>query len=776
MRHEARVSFPRASLFLLLSVAFCWGASPLEADAESCRLELRVGISSAESGTDLVVRPQFLPAGSETSIEDVRPAPEPLEELLIPASEGMAGASLALYLEPELWQIGLDAPGYWAPAIAIPETCLSEPVAIDFELLPTGSIVAELEPGFDSPIRASFGLAPTSDPRREEGLPLEAGKRYSTPCGREENEENPPRTRMICEVPAGRFDLKLEAGDFAPHYLWDSSIVAGQTMDLGRLVFVEGASLVGWIEIAEVAESAAADDSPIRGESGSEEVSTRLRLSPQLTGWIEDPVQRKRLESRAYSVTANSRGFFQFRGLPEGVFELSAQRPGYLSNELEEIRIEAAQEHALESPILLEPPIGVEVFIDPPTNPRGQPWLLELMAPLARSQVMKVLTRSAADSAGYWQYRGVSAGPHTLGIFDQEGSHWWQGRIEAHREMSPVFVEIGAVEVRGQVHWKGEPVRTSIVFGTRQRRPHVRVESNSEGEFRTVLPRAGTWRLEVEVDGHSVVLDDVEVEAAPGKAFAWVDIPIPATEIAVEVTKDGLPAVGVSVILRDLEKDQRGASSFVEDEGEVTFRGLPPGKYAVIALNRAEESAPVNIELEEDEDYPPVRIELRAKTRVSGNIVHQGMGVVGARVFLFPALSTDPMTLHGEGVSDPTGAFEVAIPPGTQVVDAVSVATGFGTVIERRVLPEDRDLGIALASEKGDILLQSPEYLGHVLHHAGAAVPLARLLTSLALPDPEGRGLLLGSMRPGSYSLCPGAEPSPDCLSGNLAPSGVLAF
>ena len=80
---------------------------------------------------------------------------------------------------------------------------------------------------------------------------------------------------FLCEVPAGRLDLRVRARGFLSHYRWAVAVEPARTFPFGNLKLRRGASVSGWV--------ATSDGSPISS-------SARASLAPRAAGPAGSPV------------------------------------------------------------------------------------------------------------------------------------------------------------------------------------------------------------------------------------------------------------------------------------------------------------------------------------------------------------------------------------------------------------------------------------------------------------------------------------------------------
>lgn len=659
------------------------------------------------------------------------------------------------------WNIDVIADGYWAASLVVPENLScggSDGTQLQTVLRRVGRVEGSLTRKPESlklgrSLEIQFETSPGSARGRttNDEQPISRDK---NPCAMEEE-------RFVCNVPAGALDLRLEADGFRPWYFWDQVVSSEKSLDLGLLRLQRGSCLAGWVEL----------------DGQIDDPAAAVTLVPQVTGWIEDPAQRRRLGTQEFETLVNDRGFFQLTGLGPGVFSLTAVGEGFAPRTVEEIEIGQDQELFLGEPIVLRPPQELSVFIDPPQDPNGHPWLVELSTPKSRSRVVGIKERSPADLTGRWAASGLSTGSYFLEVLDRQDNRWMREKIEIREEgQSPVFFKLESVEVRGVILRGGEPVETSLVFGSRYRRPNVRLHSDEEGEFRGILPRQGEWALEVGVEGGDHQnLPDVEVLRHKGEDAAYLTIEIPDTAVAVKVTRGG-NAAGAQLLIRSVDTGQAVTSRRVDESGELTVRGLAPGKYSIRAFRKGESSEPEIVDAKEAQAASELSLELVRESRFEGRVSYLGTGVAGARIFLFPAAS-DGLSWNREGVTDALGRFDIEYNAAVADLDVLVLAAGLGSRLARF-----RTGGgvseITLSPSRGTLVINNGALFDHSLIHHQAAIPIQSLIAPLLSagfePLREGIGLVLESLSPGPYFLCPSGAVTAECKGGEVVEGGEL--
>ena len=658
------------------------------------------------------------------------------------------------------WHLTLTADGYWASPVDFEPARSAGQVRM--RLIPTGRLVGRaVSPGPES-MPAALNLLLESSPsgREQEQVSVE---RAGFSCPIADNS-------WACEIPSGRWDLRLAVEGYVPHYRWGVEIQSAQETSLGELRFQEGASLAGWIEVE-------------GGEPGA--TPAEVELKPQVTGFQDDAGERRRFSTLAAHAKADERGFFQLTDLAPGGYTLSVSKPGFASEQIHSIVLSEGSELRLGSPVVLSPPATLEVFLEPPVDPPGQPWEVVLIQPQPSSHVAKTVERSAASLEGHWRRADLERGTYRLEVRDARGSSWLAREIEVEPAMSPLFLQLEALPIKGSVSIGDEPLETTLVFGTLQRRPNIRIASDEEGHFEGYLPHGGTWLVELLDEGSQLTrtIEPVEVRRRPGKTYAEFDISLPDTRLTGEVVQDDEPVADALVLVLQQDQDRKGKSAThrTSSEGKFELRGISPGEHYVSAyLGHFDPASDwVRVDLQAGRS-PHVRLELRGKVELTGRVISSSGGVPGALVIANPAV---PFGWPDKTVTSADGTFTLEVSENASAVNLMVLAAGFGFDLQRVTPDHGRNspVVILLEASSGSLVVSDPRIFGHTLHRKGGAVPLADLRPILRQADrivsnplPTG-GFAYLHFAPGEYALCPGTELREDlCSFGELPPYGEL--
>lgn len=653
------------------------------------------------------------------------------------------------------WRLLAEAPGYWSP-----EVLLQPRSPVKLTLWQTGRlggrIVAPPDAGKLEEIEVRFQSAPGPSrpeiPRSTRRCPVREG-------------------RWECELPAGLLDLRVQAEGFVPRYLWGVEVSRERLRDAGRLDLVRGGSVVGWVVVEGRPELA--------GAKPLIELQPRMLLNPGSRAAAE------RIRTTALTAQPTERGFFQVTGVPPGELAVTARLEGFVAAR-GSATVFADRETELPEPITLHRPLAFEVRLQPPLDPYGHPWRIELLEPVSL-QSYRPAAMGQAEASGVWSKEGLDPGPYLLFVKDFAGSYWSRERIEVSPERTALDLEIGLVGVAGRITLGDEPLSATLWFQNPKGGERIRADSDERGRFEGYLTREGEWSVDLEwPDGSVQALEPVEVTLPPGSRTARLDLRVANTRLTVRVRREkGGAAPGAEVILLSSpERRRREAQAVSDGEGEVVFRGLSPGVLHLYAESADSTSDWVVHRLSEGEEGETVELVLREKVRLSGKVAAAQGPVAGALITLFPASAEGSRAWQVKGVSEADGRFQVLVDRSAKFASLAVFAPGFAA----RILPApsnwspEREITIPVSQEGGDLLVHT-ESLGdwvarrsHLIH-AGAALPLLNFIHDGRAVPREGGWHALPAMEPGSYTLCPEWQSPPgDCATGHLNAGGELSL
>ncbi|HKV09963.1 MAG TPA: carboxypeptidase-like regulatory domain-containing protein [Thermoanaerobaculia bacterium] len=664
------------------------------------------------------------------------------------------------------WRLEAQAEGFWAEEQIVLPGKIGQDV-IRLRLFPTGVLKARIEPprGESPPTSLAVRLQPAPGTGGKTGLPKEA----TLSC--------PVREAVWeCAVPAGRLDLRIKSEGLIPVYQWGVGVEPGKKKDLGALSLRRGASVAGWVQLE-------------GGEPPARPV--RVALSPQAAAYPDTRYDAERLRSLAWETRTNERGFFQLEGVTPGSYVVTASDAELAPARVSPVVVREGLQAEILDPIVLARPVSLEVVLDPPLDPYGQPWKLQLYPEQAPDASVEGSWKGTASEEGRWTQAGLAPGDYQLSVVGDLESRWAHQEIRLERGGPPVFVEIPVVWIQGKVTLGDEPLAATLWFGGRSGERRIRFDADEKGRFEGVLPEEGTWSLALASEEKELQLSlkPVQVKRLPGKRAASVDIRVPDTTLAGEVVDDKgrkVPGAQVSVI-------REGTHLISTDEdGEFEFRGIEPGLAGVEAQEQDRTSGMVEVTVSEDRDAPRLRLVLRQATQVRGRVSSSAGPVPGAELLAFPSVSDVPFAAGVEAVTRADGSFILSFPANVQAFHLTVLAPGYAFRMLPVVVERGKALEVPVETSGGTLVLEMPglrrEGPQPLLAHNGTFTPLPLLSRWLRLQRVQSRDpgrIVIPNMEAGDYSVCrnaglelrQGKEPPGDrCVSGFLPPHGELVL
>lgn len=679
-----------------------------------------------------------------------------------PHAVDLPGA-IELRLPQGEWWVLLDSPSFWARAARIKVG--RQPASVALAAMPAGWIRGSLSPleegaALPAEIKLRFEASPGSSSRISgfQRCPIESGNFH-------------------CKLPAGTLDLRLRAEPFLTHYRWGLSVESGDRTRLGRLMLQRGASVVGWV-LTE-------DGSPLGAEA-------RVRLIPAGLATTLDGLRDPRSGLLERTAPVNDRGFFTLEAVEPGDYRLTASSPP-LGEASADIRALPDLEAELREPLLLSSPAVLTAVIKPPLNPDGVPWTAVLKRRDPRRHRAEVVKQLEVNADGWLEIPGLARGSYNLSLLGAEGSPWLSRSFELGEQELPLELEIKLVRVRGSIQLGGEPLSAELWFGTRFGAEKVLLHSDEEGRFEGLLPRDGSWRVEVASAQPTllVTLDDVSIELQEGQPTAEAHIELPDTAVdLLTVDAAGRPIAHAEVEAVPANHSLGGAlAARTDNEGRTRLIGLPEGAYSLRAeASGGRASRHVPMEIREGGSGPPVVLTLRRHRAVMGAVVGPDGPVPGARVALY---EPTPIADLSSVWTDARGVFEAEVPADAESVRYWLEAPGYAFQFGARPLPSSGTLDFELRREGGMLELSiepgepaTPGGLYPALLHEGSFLgwgSLARRALPASEPGEAPARRRFADFAPGSYSLCwmtveAGGEAvlESSCRHGLLLPGGRL--
>ncbi len=434
----------------------------------------------------------------------------------------------------------------------------------------------------------------------------------------------------------------------------------------GTLRFVPGASVVGWLR---------SDVAGVAPERCS------VRLVPYRSG-PASAAALDRVNHRGLTGKPNARGFFHLDGVQPGRYVIRAEGPGCAPAEAGPFDVINGAESELREPLILEKPASLLVYVEPPADPVGRPWIIELERTLSTELTrLKAVARDPASPAGDWKTAGLAPGTYTVLVRDADAAIWASQGVDVAPGDNSTFIGLDTVDICGTLSLGDTPIAGHLifreVFGKHLSSSMARVslEAGVDGKFRGVLPHPGHWMAEVDAPKAHVArrvgpLDVVRRQAR----CADVDIELPERSISgIVVDGQDRPVANARVKMAVLIRGQRGAiNADTEDDGSFVFRGVDPGRYLLSATDGLRSSKPKTIEAPKGDDVKGLRLVLEDTRHISGVVLGPSGPVPGAMVMALAVEQrmASPVTTGADGsfeldVREPASAATlVVMPPG----------------------------------------------------------------------------------------------------------------
>jgi hypothetical protein len=671
----------------------------------------------------------------------------------------LASQSLSVPV-PSRWQIRFEIPGVWGPSGPL-EVDGTTPTAWVFNLRPAGRLAGRLTS------RAS--TLPKSLVIWSE---LVSGARLETHC------PLGPKGEFDCFVPAGRQDLVLAAGSFAPVRFRDRLLSPTPHL-LPTTELQPGSSLVGRVSARDGSDLDAAPRALVRIFRF---VAARTSITPAA------PLAETAVEPG---------GSFSFVGLPPGPVLLEVTRPGFSPLRISPLELPPGAEVAIPDPLELTRPLEVVVQVSPSADPFGLPWRI-LFEPYRTATVTDSDGRAegTTDAEGRWRIPARPAGRATVRVEDSAGNRYYKNSDLWIAEGAEAFVniELPLLDIRGEVTHGGRPLEATLFFGGRMGGRRIEMTSDAEGRFEGVLPEAGTWPVQVLAEGIDTLVK-VAIEPGLDKHRAAVKVGLPDTLVFGRVVDDeGKPVVDAEVFV----SAEGWANEFRSGiDGNFEARAVPPGWTSVSAESRLPGQLPrstdaLQLELRDGQPLGPLELQLRRLERIRGTLRdHHDRPLAGAVV----SFASNAGSFHADSAkTDIDGHFTIESDPKTSDWTITILPPGGALTVFRRA-NDGSPFGLKAEAEGGQLRLEFPfskdeafaRNLEVRLTRDGAELKLYWLLEwlrLLGLPVDQGSDPLLLTvplLAPGNYTACVRVGLSPDnadrtCQSGQLVAGGKLTL
>lgn len=532
-----------------------------------------------------------------------------------------------------------------------------------------------------------------------------------------------------CDIPTGIVDLRLHVPGYISFYSWDTRLEPGKPVQMGAVALREGASLLGYVDLARAA-------APVRLSDAV------VQLSPISAPPGGSPVV----------VRPNARGFFHFDAVPPGQYSLVAKHSQLTSLPVT-VRIIERRQAELREHLVLQPKRTIELSLTPPLDPALHPWRVELDAQLDAGH-RSVVTESAAAESGVWTAKEVRAGAYSFVVKDAGGSSFVRRDVDVNGGDLKLDVQLPLAPLHGTVRLGDKPIAAKLTF-VNDHVPGVTINSDEEGAFHGFIPVEddSPWTVTVRSDALFINRELKKVKLHRSDAGADVALELIATHLSgLVVDESGKPVGRGIVTITTTADDQPFTQADVQPTGEFILNGLPPGRYQLrVDTYDAQESDTIPLQMAEDESPEPLKIVVRPQRDIQGLLYADTGPVVGAKVWAIP---TDAQRLlYFPRTTDANGRFTFRLPGGGRECDFLVDAPGFpARIFHTRV--EGPKFAIHMDQTGGELKVKAPKLnpelpdLQPYLIHDGAAVQ------AFMLARPDANGDITYALEPGQWLFC----------------------
>lgn len=549
----------------------------------------------------------------------LRPAEDNGSEIVLPLP--VDGGILETRLpEKSSWTLSLKSPGFWAPReiVTMGEAGgVKQYVLSLWPLARLSGSIRMMDQGELPPREITARISTSASGSKALVVP-----RIEVACPVDE------KGAWICELPAGVFDISFRAGSFVPSYRWGLNLRAGETSALGVLEMRKGASLAGWVEV----------------EEGKIDPATCVaRLSPLSGPGRTTPTAEERLKEVFLERKVGKDGFFQIDGVAPGSYQLEIRQPGHAPARAFPLEVWEGSETLLRQALLLRRPLEISVIIEPSLDWRGKPWQVTVhrKSDFSGSIEGTPAFHGFAGPEGRIKVAGQAPGRFVVQVADSLGNNLHHERdlpIEHAGEAQQV-IRVDVIAVQGRVTLGKEPLAATLWFGGRFGAVRVKMISDEDGELEGVLPRGGSWSVEVRASDPKLDTEaKVNVEPDP-KGDAKVEIRLPNTYVFGKVVDEsGRPIAHASVDCGLLD----GAVAVESGEnGEFDLYAVPEGRAQLSATfeSRSEGSLTSDVVMVDVSDSVPVgpmNLVLRKTRLLQGRVQSPRGPVAGAMLRVIP--------------------------------------------------------------------------------------------------------------------------------------------
>ena len=700
-----------------------------------------------------------------------------------------SGEPLFLKLNPGIWEVTAEAPGFWFETreISVPDND-GPPLEVTVRRWPvavySGALRIPAEQRMPSLLQGTFQSPPDTPGQAQVS---EAKARCPVERG-----------RWRCALPATRLDIRLEAPGFAPAYLWDAN-PKNQPNVAEHLQLRSGASVSGFVN----------DET---GRSAAPPCALHLATPDGNTITLLDRQSGK--YATAFTASVNQRGFFQLAGVPPGSYLIVAEdAQGGTGQAAVEVRRNA---ETLSGAIALRSPLSMAVEVSPPRSPADEDWRLQVVRLSDDGQAERVYPDQQLSDQGILIVPNMPRGTYEFLIkgAPYRGAPlatWGSVRAELVQDKQTIPVNILATRVFGVVRLEGEPLRTRLTL--KLLGYSTETLSDHEGSYSAFVPQpvlqaptSTAVRIElplrIDVTSDNPPLNRVFRTTLEANS-PEVEIPIDLEDRRVRglVVAEHGTVVADAVVEAYLGDGLVGRAETSQD-GRFEIRGLPPATIRLEATGHGEAhdgqaSEALLLDTRSATSLAP-RLVLQSHGERSARVLSEAGVVAGAQVQLMaldvPAGPRSSWIVHS---ADGEGAFSFAAPNAARSFGVLASAAGLALRIGRLAAETTATgapgrLEIHLDSAGGMLKIEdlpAPTPGGGVPYvvHNGYWVNVSTLsVPQYARGIRTGSSLILPFVEPGRYSVCTldalrvsMLVTTPEllgCTSGDLPPGGTLVL
>ena len=691
-----------------------------------------------------------------------------------------------LELHDGIWQVQASATGYWSQEVQVmvPSQAAAN---VRLRFWPASYLHGEI-------VAAAGEALPERLEVRLSATPASAGKTVASRERVVTTTDGPIRAELQCGIaarkwscmgPAGWFDMRLQAADYAPQYAWDVSLAPQSNTNFGPMELRRTGSVFG----RAVRQGGLNPPGPCRAF---------LQLDPerQSPGDAGPGAERAVVSNTRFSVPLNAQGYFQIVGVAPGRYRVFVACPA--ASGLRELRVQADRETRIDPPVMLGE-LAFNMSLTPKVDANGRPWQVTLDE--TSPHWLRIVTK-ATSAEGRWMRGGLMPGKYQVTVSSSDGTRWLQRYFDLRKGSASLALRLGEVRVAGRVLLSSQPVRARLFFFNNAGGESATLTSDDEGRFQGVLPgaaanQASSWTVEAHVAQPPVTqrLLNVSVEPPGGEASAWLDLDLPAVAVHGNVVSpNGKPQRGVEVIFEGSSGIRTTTST--DDAGRFEMPDLPPGKYTAVADSPDGSSDRTPFHVGEGRGSELLLV-LNPFKRVTFYVASSDGPVANAAVQVWIAPGVPRAFAH----TDQEGRFEVSLPPGAAEVGLTIGAQGYALKLVRMRVPSESDASaeartITLDTAAGTLVLNYPpagrasdSFSTLYLVHNGA-IQDARTIAGWG-SDHAGNNVngpaVIEAIEPGDYALClidpsnvaalwSGRLPSDRCSKGTVEEDETLTL